>query len=229
MIKKQIPNALTCANLFCGCIGIVFAFKGHLDITAYTVLLAGIFDFFDGFSARLLNVKSLIGKELDSLADMVSFGFLPGVVMFHLLTQSDYSSPYLPYLGFLITIFSALRLAKFNIDTRQTEDFIGLNTPMNTLFIVSLPFIQRDFPGLIGSTMLLLGLTVLMSWLLVSEIRIFSLKFGSMKWATNKTKFIFLIVSAILIAFLKFAAIPFVLVLYISSSILHFRRRQNIG
>ncbi|RZM21023.1 MAG: CDP-diacylglycerol--serine O-phosphatidyltransferase, partial [Pedobacter sp.] len=127
-MKKQIPNALTCANLLSGCIGIVFAFQGQLDLAAYAVLISGIFDFFDGFSARLLNVKSLIGKELDSLADMVSFGFLPGVVMFKLLDQSDYTSPYLPFIGFLITIFSALRLAKFNIDERQTEDFIGLNT-----------------------------------------------------------------------------------------------------
>jgi CDP-diacylglycerol--serine O-phosphatidyltransferase len=222
-MKRLIPNALTCANLLSGCVGIVFAFKGSLDIAAYSVLISGIFDFFDGFSARLLNVKSLIGKELDSLADMVSFGFLPGVVMYKLLEQSDYSSPYLPFIGFLMTIFSALRLAKFNLDTRQTEDFIGLNTPMNTLFIVSLPFIQKDYPAIINSTILLVAITVLMCWLLVCEIKIFSLKFGSIKWIHNKTKFVFLIISAVLIAFLKFAAIPFVLVLYIASSIIHFR------
>ena len=115
------------------------------------MLLSGVFDFFDGMVARLLNVKSEIGKQLDSLADMVSFGFLPGVVMFQLLTVSDYQSTYLPYLGFIITVFSALRLAKFNIDERQTEDFIGLNTPMNTLFIVSLPFIAKDYPEIILS------------------------------------------------------------------------------
>jgi CDP-diacylglycerol--serine O-phosphatidyltransferase len=222
-MKRSIPNALTCANLLSGCIGIVFAFKGRLDVAAYAVLVAGIFDFFDGFSARLLNVKSLIGKELDSLADMVSFGFLPGVVMYQLLEQSDQSSAYLPFIGFLITIFSALRLAKFNLDERQTEDFIGLNTPMNTLFIVSLPFIQKEYPSIINSTLLLVTITVLMCWLLVCEIKIFSLKFGSMKWIHNKTKFVFLIISAVLIAFLKFAAIPFVLVLYIGSSIIHFR------
>jgi len=223
-MKRHIPNALTCANLFSGCIGVVFAFKGDLNIAAYAVLISGICDFLDGFVARLLKVKSPIGKELDSLADMVSFGFLPGVVMFQLLAQSDFSSPYLPYIGFLITIFSALRLAKFNIDTRQTEDFIGLNTPMNTLFIVSLPFIQKDHPELINSSMLLVAITVIMSFLLTSEIRIFSLKFGSLEWKQNKVKFIFLILSAVLIAFLKFAAIPFVLVLYISLSVLHFRR-----
>jgi CDP-diacylglycerol--serine O-phosphatidyltransferase len=222
-MKRLVPNALTCANLLSGCVGIVFAFKGRLDIAAYAVLVSGIFDFFDGFSARLLNVKSLIGKELDSLADMVSFGFLPGVVMYQLLEQSDYASPFLSFMGFLITIFSALRLAKFNLDTRQTEDFIGLNTPMNTLFIVSLPFIQKDYPGLINSTILLIAVTVLMCWLLVCEIKIFSLKFGSIKWIHNKTKFVFLIMSAVLIAFLKFAAIPIVLVLYILSSIIHFR------
>ncbi len=223
-MKKHLPNALTCANLLSGCVGIVFAFKGDFNITAYAVLISGIFDFFDGFSARLLNVKSTIGKELDSLADMVSFGFLPGVVMFQLLAQSDYSTPYLPYIGFLITIFSALRLAKFNIDTRQTEDFIGLNTPMNTLFIVSLPFIYQDHPELIGSTLVLIGLTMIMSWLLISEIKIFSLKFSTLNWKDNKIKFIFLILSALLIICLKFAAIPFVLIIYILSSILHFRR-----
>lgn len=227
-MKKHIPNALTCANLLSGCIGIVFAFKGDLNIAAYAVLLSGIFDFFDGFSARLLNVKSEIGKELDSLADMVSFGFLPGVVMFQLLTQSNLTSPYLPYAAFLITIFSALRLAKFNLDTRQTEDFIGLNTPMNTLFIVSLPFIQKDYPELINSTVLLLVLTVLMSWLLISEIRIFSLKFGTLDWHGNKIKYIFLIASAVLIALLKFAAIPIVLILYIASSFLHFRGEAEL-
>lgn len=223
-MKKHIPNALTCANLLSGCIGVVFAFKGDLTAAAYAVLISGIFDFFDGFVARWLHVKSSIGKELDSLADMVSFGFLPGVVMFQMLAQSDFSSPYLPYLGFLITMFSALRLAKFNIDERQTEDFIGLNTPMNTLFIVSLPFIQRDYPGIGNSTLLLVAITVIMSFLLTSEIRIFSLKFGSMEWKQNKIKFIFLIISAVLIGFLKFAAIPFVLILYISMSVIHFKR-----
>jgi CDP-diacylglycerol--serine O-phosphatidyltransferase len=224
MVKKHIPNAITCANLFSGCIGIVYALNGQLETAAYFVLLSGIFDFFDGFAARLLHVKSAIGKELDSLADMVSFGFLPGIVMFQLLKQSDYPSEYLPYLGFLITVFSALRLAKFNIDTRQTEDFIGLNTPMNTLFVVSLPFIQRDYPALIGSTILLVALIAILSALLVSEIRIFSMKLGSTSWELNKFRYIFLILSALLIPFLKFAAVPFILMMYIGFSLLHFKR-----
>src|SRR5690606_38540813 len=190
MIKKHIPNLLTSANLFSGCIGTMYAFNGDLKSVAFFVVLSALFDFFDGFAARLLNVKSAIGKELDSLADMVSFGFLPGIVMLMLLSQSDYTSPYLPYFGFSITIFSALRLAKFNIDTRQTEDFIGLNTPMNTLLIVSLPFIQKDYPGIINSTAFLVALIIVLSWLLVSEIRIFSMKFSSLSWNQNKIKYI---------------------------------------
>ncbi|MES2653214.1 MAG: CDP-diacylglycerol--serine O-phosphatidyltransferase [Bacteroidota bacterium] len=223
MLKKHIPNAITCANLFSGCIGVVFAFKGELETAAYFVLLSGIFDFFDGMAARLLNVKSAIGKELDSLADMVSFGFLPGVVMFQLLKASDYSNDYIPYLAFIITVFSALRLAKFNIDERQTEDFIGLNTPMNTLFVVSLPFIAKDYPEVVGSTLLLIGLVVLTSFLLISEIRIFSMKLSDVSWAKNKMKYLFLILSLVLIVALKFTAVPFILVLYIGLSVLHFK------
>ncbi|MCZ4244308.1 CDP-diacylglycerol--serine O-phosphatidyltransferase [Pedobacter punctiformis] len=228
-MKRHIPNAITCANLFSGCIGIVFAFKGELQIAAYFVILSGVFDFFDGMVARMLNVKSNIGKDLDSLADMVSFGFLPGVIMFQLLKSSDYTSEYLPYLAFFITIFSALRLAKFNNDERQTQDFIGLNTPMNTLFICSLPFIAIDYPSIISSTILLIGIIAVTSFLLVSEIKIFSLKFSNLSWQANKVKFIFLILSAVLIAVLKFAAIPFVLVLYIGLSFLHFRNAERIS
>jgi len=224
MIKKHIPNAITCANLFSGCIGIVYAFNGALEIAAYFVLLSGIFDFFDGLVARALNVKSPIGKELDSLADMVSFGFLPGVVLYKLLGTSDFSSEYLPYFGFFVTVFSALRLAKFNIDTRQTEDFIGLNTPMNTLLIVSLPFIQRDYPQIINSTIFLLALTVVLSFLLVSEIRIFSMKLSNLSWNHNKYKYSFLICAIVLAMVLKFVAVPFILLLYIGFSIVHFKK-----
>ncbi len=224
MIKKHIPNAITCANLFSGCIGIVFAFNGSLEKAAYFVLLSGIFDFFDGLAARALNVKSTIGKELDSLADMVSFGLLPGAVLFKLLQASDYPSEYLPYLGFIITVFSALRLAKFNVDNRQTEDFIGLNTPMNTLLIVSLPFINRDYPAVIGSTLFLLALIALLSWLLISEIKIFSFKLNKLGWHQNRFKYMFIIASVLLAVVLKFVAVPLILILYISFSIIHFRK-----
>jgi len=230
-MKKHIPNAITCANLFSGCVGIVFAFQGQLEFAAYFVLLSGLFDFFDGMVARLLNVKSEIGKQLDSLADMVSFGFLPGVVMYQLLYKTDpgcFGAPFIAYLGFVITVFSALRLAKFNIDERQTQDFIGLNTPMNTLFIVSLPFIAKDYPEIIGSSITLIAIIAITSYLLVSEIKIFSFKLGDTSWAKNKFKFIFLIASLVLIGFLKFVAIPFILILYISLSILHFRGEKKL-
>lgn len=229
-MKKHIPNFITCLNLFSGCIGTIFAFNGDLKTAAFFVVLSAVFDFFDGFVARLLNVKSEIGKELDSLADMISFGFLPGMVMFQLITQ-NLNQPLslvgltscLPYLAFLITVFSALRLAKFNIDTRQSVDFIGLNTPTNTLFIVSLAFVKEDYPTLIGSTALLLVITFLMSYLLIGEFRLFSLKFTSTKWTENRYKFIFLILSGLLILTLQFVAIPIILVLYISLSYLHFK------
>lgn len=225
-MKKHIPNAITCANLFSGCIGIVMAFEGNLKLAAYFVLLSGFFDFFDGMAARLLNVKSEIGKQLDSLADMVSFGFLPGVVMFQLLKTSDLGSPFLAYLGFTITLFSALRLAKFNIDERQTEDFIGLNTPMNTLFIVSMPFIADEHPDIIHSGAVLIAITLLCSFLMVSEIKIFSFKLNGLSWVANRMKFMFLFVSVILVAILKFVAVPFILVLYIGFSVAHFKLKK---
>jgi CDP-diacylglycerol--serine O-phosphatidyltransferase len=219
-IKKHIPNALTCGNLFSGCIGIVYAFNGDLKMVAFFVLISGIFDFFDGFAARLLHVKSDIGKELDSLADMVSFGFLPGVIMYQLLLING--AGYLAFAGFIITIFSALRLAKFNIDTRQTEDFIGLNTPMNTFFIISLPWLTSDFP-FINNTYFLIAIVLLTSYLLTSEIKLFSMKMSGLSWSQNKYKFIFLILAIVLLAFIKFAAIPIILILYILFSQIHFK------
>lgn len=220
-IKKHIPNLLTCANLFFGCIGIVYAFNGDLKTVAFFVIICGIFDFFDGFAARLLHVKSEIGKELDSLADVISFGFLPGVVMFQLL-KINTPIEYLPCAGFLITVFSALRLAKFNIDTRQTEDFIGLNTPMNTFLIISIPYLVDDIDWL-NNVYVLLSIILVVSYLLVSELKLFSMKINNLKWASNKYKFIFLMISLVLLTFLKFAALPIILILYILFSQIHFK------
>ena len=228
-MKRHIPNAITCANLLSGCIGIVFCFNGDLKTAAYFVILSGIFDFFDGMVARALNVKSTIGKELDSLADMVSFGFLPGVIMFELIKDSNFNNEYLPYFGFLITIFSALRLAKFNVDERQTVDFIGLNTPMNSLFIVSLPYVADIFPVVISNSFVLVALTMLTSYLLVSEIKIFSLKFTNFRWAENKIKFTFVIISFILFGWLQFVSIPLILALYIGLSFVYFRKENIIA
>jgi CDP-diacylglycerol--serine O-phosphatidyltransferase len=219
-IKKHIPNSITCGNLFSGCVGIVYAFNGNLKMVAFFVLISGILDFFDGFAARLLNVKSDIGKELDSLADVISFGFLPGVILYQMLQNLQMGN--LSYLGFFITIFSAVRLAKFNVDTRQNEDFIGLNTPTNTFFIISLPWLIEDFP-VINNAYILIAIILITSYLLVSEIKLFSLKFKGLAWDANKYKFILIIISVVLLAFIKFAAIPVILVLYILFSQFHFK------
>ena len=226
-MKKHIPNTITCLNLLSGCIGILFVFNGEFTSAFYCVVFSGIFDFFDGMVARWLHVKSNIGKELDSLADVISFGFLPGAVIYKLLEVSS-DHPYLPYLGFVVTAFSALRLAKFNVDERQTSEFIGLNTPMNTFFVISLPFIGVAYPNLIYQSWLLLILVATVSFLLVSEISLFSMKFSSLAWADNKFKYIFLCVSLLLLFGLHFLALPIILVFYFIFSQLHFASQRKV-
>ncbi|TJZ52458.1 CDP-diacylglycerol--serine O-phosphatidyltransferase [Sphingobacterium olei] len=223
-MKKYIPNTITCLNLFSGCIGILFVLKGDFVAAFYCVLASGIFDFFDGMAARLLHVKSLIGKELDSLADVISFGFLPGAVMFKLL-ENVTTHEYIPLLGFVVTIFSALRLAKFNIDARQSSDFIGVNTPMNTFLIISLPFVGTQYPSILQNIYVLLAIILICSYLLVCELRLFSMKLSSLGWNENKFKYIFLLVSLILVLIVKVLAVPMIFVLYIIFSILHFQKK----
>ncbi|MEC3881166.1 CDP-diacylglycerol--serine O-phosphatidyltransferase [Parapedobacter sp. 10938] len=225
-MKTHIPNFITCLNLFSGCVGVTFAYAGQLDIAAYCVLASGAFDFFDGLAARALHVKSPIGKELDSLADVVSFGFLPGAVLYSMLGVAWPGNGYVPYLGFLVTVFSALRLAKFNIDDRQSTDFIGLNTPMNAFYVVSLPFIAATYGTIIYHPAFLIGSILVTSLLLVSNVRLFSLKINSFSWRENGWKFTFLLISAVLVVVLKFAAAPLVLALYFLFSYVHFRQPQ---
>ena len=225
-MKKYIPNTITSLNLLSGCIGILMVLSGNYLAAFYCVLASGIFDFFDGLVARLLKVKSLIGKELDSLADVISFGFLPGAILYTMLLEVT-TSPYLPYLGFMVTVFSALRLAKFNIDERQTSDFIGVNTPMNTFLIVSLPFIGEIYPQYIYNIYLLIAITIITSFLLVSELKLFSMKLNSLRWEVNKFKYLFLIVSLLLVIGLEILAIPLIFVLYIIFSVLHFRQKAS--
>jgi CDP-diacylglycerol--serine O-phosphatidyltransferase len=222
-MKRHIPNFVTCLNLFSGCVGVVFALQGKYQEAAYCVVLSGIFDFFDGLAARALNVKSPIGKELDSLADVISFGLLPGAILYQLLQATFPGDGLIPYLGFVVTAFSALRLAKFNIDDRQTTDFIGLNTPMNAIYVTSLPFIAETYPHIVLHPAFLLGTVALNSLLLVSSVRLFSMKLTSVSWNTDKWRFIFLIISAGLVIGLRFAAAPLVLGLYFLCSFLHFR------
>jgi CDP-diacylglycerol--serine O-phosphatidyltransferase len=234
-IKKHIPNSITCGNLLCGCLAIVEAFRGNLVTSTYFVGIAAILDFFDGFTARLLNVHSEIGKQLDSLADMVTFGVVPGVIVFKLMSiylvcgvNQEYEF-YLPYIAFLIPIFSALRLAKFNVDTRQSSSFIGVPTPANAILICSLPLIAEMQPVFMGlnlqpliySTYFLIGLSVLMSWLMIAELPLFALKFKNFGWADNKVRYSFIIMAVILLLLLKFIAIPLIIFLYVILSMIN--------
>lgn len=224
IMKRHIPNFITCLNLLSGCVGVTFALAAQPEMAAYCVVVSGVFDFLDGLAARALHVKSPIGKELDSLADVISFGFVPGAIWYTLLKTSLPDTEYLPYLGFIVTVFSAIRLAKFNIDERQSTDFIGLNTPMNAFYVISLPFIAVTYGNIIYHPAFLLGNIAVTSALLVSNIRLFSFKLESLSWQKNRWKFIFIILSAVWVGLLKFAAIPVVLVMYFLFSFIHFKQ-----
>ena len=231
-MKKYIPNLITLSNLLCGTVAIVFAVRGAIDWAALFVAIGIFLDFFDGFFARLLHVKSEMGLQLDSLADMVTSGVVPGIVMFQLLSNSTYVlqteetfAMLLPYVGFLITLASAYRLANFNIDTRQTSGFIGLPTPANTMFILSLPLILQYqptelFDSLLHNMWVLLGITLLSAYLLNAEIALFALKFSDYSFKNNALKYIFLALCVILLLSLKIIAIPLIILLYIILSLL---------
>ncbi|MCZ8217186.1 MAG: CDP-diacylglycerol--serine O-phosphatidyltransferase [Cyclobacteriaceae bacterium] len=217
-LLKHIPNTLTCLNLLCGCIGIVFVLEGYPVPAAYFVWAACIFDFFDGFAARWLKASSPIGKELDSLADMVSFGVLPSVMMYSWLgKESDHA--YLPFIAFTIAIFSALRLAKFNIDERQTTSFIGLPTPANALFLTALPFLPESILIFTQQTWVLVAIILVFSLLLVAEIELFALKFKSFGWRGNELRFAFLGIALILIVVLNKSSLPAIILLYVLLSL----------
>lgn len=231
-ITRSIPNALTCLNLFSGCIACVMAFEANYNLALAFIILSSAFDFFDGMTARLLNAHSPIGKDLDSLADDVSFGVAPAFIVFSLFKEMHYpaymecATPYIPYAAFLISVFSALRLAKFNNDTRQTSSFVGLPVPANALFWASLVAGMHDL--LLSdnfSPFFLLLLVCLFSWLLVAEIPMFSLKFKSLSWRDNKTSFIFLIVCLPLLVILKTSGFAAVIVWYILLSLLTGKRK----
>jgi len=222
-MSKHIPNLLTISNLICGCTALYLSFQGELVFTAYLIGLATIFDFMDGAAARLLNISNPIGKQLDSLSDMVSFGLVPGSVVFHLLEESTLSQ--FSFIALLIPVFSAFRLAKFNIDENQNENFIGLPTPANCLVFVSIPLIttfnsESTIAYLFEIPEILLIITILMSLALVSKINMFSLKFKNLKFQDNKFKFLLITISIILLTCLEFLAIPIIILLYLIISIL---------
>lgn len=219
-ILRHLPNAMTCGNLLCGCLGLVMALRGHLELASWLIGLAAVLDFGDGFVARIVNVSGSFGKELDSLADVVTFGVLPAAVVFQLAWFQELGA--VSYGAFLIAVLSALRLANFNIDTRQSESFIGLPVPANALLIAAFPLMGRYQPQFDGlwQNDVALGMLVACSFLLVSDVPLFALKFKSFGWAENRTKYLFLIASGLLLLFLQFAAIPLIILLYIIVSLI---------
>lgn len=229
ILKKHIPNIITCCNLLSGCVATTFAFAGNMKWALIWLVIGAVFDFFDGMTARLLNVSSPIGKELDSLADDITFGLAPATMVFAELCVVDYPamlapwSSYIPYFAFLIAAFSALRLAKFNIDERQTTSFIGLPTPANALFWGSL---------LAGSSQLvensrfalplLLVMVCLSSWLLVCELPMFALKFKHWGVKGNELKYGFVVLCAILLLCFGISGFWMIVLLYIFISFISY-------
>ncbi|MCS7018829.1 MAG: CDP-diacylglycerol--serine O-phosphatidyltransferase [Cytophagales bacterium] len=216
-IRTNIPNGLTCANLCCGCLGVIQTFQGSVQWAAYLIYLAAFFDFADGLAARWLRVQGALGKELDSLADVISFGALPGFILFQLMTQAQAGR--WSYLAMLVPIFSALRLAKFNTDPRQTDSFIGVPTPANALLISGLPFAGEYLPWLLGFPALA-AVAILMSWLLVAELPLLALKFKGWSWQTYKFQYILIASGMVLLFAFKFAAIPLIVLIYIGLSVI---------
>jgi CDP-diacylglycerol--serine O-phosphatidyltransferase len=252
-MKKHIPNLLTLGNLFCGTIATILAVQGDFVMAGLFVIIGIFLDFFDGFAARLLNVSGELGKQLDSLADMVTSGVVPGIIMFNLLYQSsfknldtqfidqgispvtisnDYILSWTSYIGLLLTLGAGYRLAKFNIDTRQSESFIGLPTPAMSLFVISLPLIQEYATNawvqdLISNNYFLIAVTLVLTYLMNAEIPLFSLKFKEYGLKNNLVKYLFLVTSLLLIVTLNFISIPIIIILYVLLSVVQeFYRRK---
>lgn len=230
-MRRHIPNTITCCNLLSGCVATMFAFEDMYPFAFAFIIAGAVFDFFDGLSARALGVSSPIGKELDSLADVVTFGFAPAAMVFSWLGEcADAHLDMLvafvvPFVAFLLVAFSALRLAKFNVDERQTSSFIGLPTPANALFWGALVIGAHDkMVALPYGWLLIIALVVIFSWLLVAEIPMFSLKFKNLSWKSNRTAYTFLLVSIVLLAVLGLTGLSAVIGWYIILSILTQKR-----
>lgn len=226
IIVRNIPNSITCCNLISGCIATYNAFLGDIRMAILWIIVGAVFDFFDGMSARLLKVSSPIGKELDSLADDITFGFAPSAIIFYELSIMEYPSellmlkPYLPYFAFVMAAYSALRLAKFNLDERQSLGFIGLPTPANALFWGALFVGAQNF---MESTVYMLPVVLLMicvsCWLLIAEVPMFALKFKQWGWKGNEVKYIFLISCLPLLMIFGITAFSVIIAWYVVLSV----------
>ena len=232
-IVKQIPNLLTLGNLFCGTVATIFAVESDYNAAALFVLIGIFFDFLDGFVARLLKVSGELGKQLDSLADMVTSGVVPGIIMFKLIQNNMFDSKNsfentilgISLIGLVLTLAACYRLAKFNLDTRQSDSFIGLPTPAMSLFVISLPLIQMnseiDFVlNLIDNNYFLIAVTLILSYLMNAEIPLFSLKFKDYSWNKNWIIYSFLLTSIMLILLVKYLSIPLIIILYVVLSVI---------
>ena len=215
-MKKHIPNTITCLNLISGCIATYFAFQSDCELALLFIVIGAVFDFFDGMSARLLHVSSPIGKELDSLADDITFGFAPSAIVFSFLSGLHIHILLLPFLAFVMAAFSALRLAKFNLDERQAMGFIGLPTPANALFwgalivglgeqLAAMPYVEW----------IVLTMVFVSSYLLVSEIPMFALKFKTWGWKGNEIKYIFLLTCIPLLLCFQVTGIAIIIAWYV--------------
>ena len=216
-LKAQLPNFITLLNLLSGVLGILWVLEGQPLYGAYFVILAAIFDFFDGFTARLLKVQSDMGKELDSLADVISFGVLPGILLYS-LTKSQTEATFLPYCTLIIPMLSAYRLAKFNLDTRQSDRFIGLPTPANALLLTTVPHLAARWPELspwLSSPIALVIIAWLTSLLLVAELPLIALKFKNNSFTDNSYRYALLVIGAVCLIWLQLAGIPLVILAYL--------------
>ena len=217
-MKKHIPNAITLLNQFSGIVACIFAYNSRFDLALLFVLIGATLDFMDGAMARLLRVSSPLGKELDSLADVITFGLVPGMIAFRLLGPLAEVWEYMPYLGFLITLFSTYRLGKFNIDERQTTSFIGLATPANAIFWLGLAYGYQLLLSAV-SPWFVLVVVVVSAYLLVCELPMFSFKFHNFGWAENRIRYMF-IIGAIVLAVVFFRqSLPLIILWYILLSV----------
>jgi CDP-diacylglycerol--serine O-phosphatidyltransferase len=219
-MKKHIPNTITCCNLISGCIATFWAFQSDYQMALLFIVIGAVFDFFDGMSARLLGVSSPIGKELDSLADCITFGFAPSAIVFSFLCSSHIHLPYVPFLAFIMAAFSALRLAKFNLDERQALGFIGLPTPANALFWGSLVLGLQEYNIYFeGMEWAVLVGTFISSYLLIAEIPMFALKFKTWGWKGNEIKYIFILSCIPLLLLLKVSGFAAIIAWYVILSV----------
>lgn len=234
-MKKDIPNFITSLNLLCGCMAIVFAAEGEMAIAGLLIFASVVFDFLDGFAARLLKAQSTMGVQMDSFADLISFGVAPAMILFGIMSQSPQCvsgecviETYRPYGAFLLPVFSALRLAKFNTDDDQSSYFKGLTTTANGMFIAALAIVWGYQPdslmaGWMSESRVLLAIVILHSYLLVSDYPMFAIKFKSFDWKSNILQYSFLLSALVGLILFSYTAIPFLIYLYILLSLLFFR------